>query len=146
MTQRALTRTVLVSLGGVQVLYGLYALLAPRSFYDDFPVGRHWVSAYPAYSEHLVRDVGGLFLGTAVMLLFAACWLSRPLLIAALVSWLCFSIPHTIYHAFNASDLKTTDAVGELISLAATVVLPLWLLTSVTRGLRTPPGASPGTP
>ena len=35
-----------------------------RSFYEDFPLGRGWVEALPAYSEHLVRDVGGLFLAT----------------------------------------------------------------------------------
>jgi hypothetical protein len=134
---------VLVSLCGVQVLYGLYALLAPRSFYDDFPVGRHWVAAYPSYSEHLVRDVGSLFVATAVMLLFAAYWMSRPLVIAAVVSWLCYSLPHTLYHAFNLDALSTGDAIAEIVSLAATVVLPLICLRPDPG---TPRAASPGTP
>ena len=29
----------------------MQALLAPRSFYDDFPLGRGWVQAYPAYND-----------------------------------------------------------------------------------------------
>lgn len=131
MRNPALVRLVLVSLGGLQVLYGLYALLAPRGFYDDFPFGRSWVSAYPSYSEHLVRDVGSLFVATAVMLLFAAYWLSRPLVIAAVVSWLLYSVPHTIYHAFNLEALSTGDAIVEIASLAGTVALPLWVLLQV---------------
>ena len=61
-----------VVLGLIQLFDGLYARWAPRSFYDDFPLGRGWVEALPAYSEHLVRDVGGLFIATAVVLLAAA--------------------------------------------------------------------------
>jgi len=124
---------ILVALGGAQTLYGLYAMLAPRDFYDEFPVGRGWVAAYPSYSEHLVRDVGGLFVGSGVLLLFAAAWLTRPLLIAALVSWLLFSVPHTIYHLLELSELSTGDAIAEAVSLAATVVLPLWLLGTLAR-------------
>ena len=53
--------------GGLLVLavsaltVGLWALLVPRSFYDDFPLpGRAWVSTLGPYNEHLVRDVGAL--------------------------------------------------------------------------------------
>jgi hypothetical protein len=133
MRHATLTRTILVSLGGVQVLYGLYAVLAPRSFYDDFPVGRHWVAAYPSYSEHLVRDVGALFVATAAMLLFAAYWMSRPLVIAAVVSWLCYSVPHTLYHLFNLDALGTGDAIAEAVSLVLTVIAPLGLLAAMLR-------------
>jgi hypothetical protein len=42
---------------------GAWALAAPRSFYDSFPdLGRHWVVITGPYSEHFVRDVGGLYL------------------------------------------------------------------------------------
>ena len=74
----AVFRAVLGVLGAVQLIDGLYALLAPRSFYEDFPFGRGWVEALPAYNEHLVRDVGALFLATAVVLLAAAWFLGAP--------------------------------------------------------------------
>ena len=61
---RTAIRVVLFSLAGLQIVDGLYALFAPVSFYEDFPLGRGWVELLPAYSEHLVRDVGGLFLAT----------------------------------------------------------------------------------
>ena len=39
---------------------GLQALFTPRSFYDDFPLGRGWVAMDGPYNQHLVRDVGSL--------------------------------------------------------------------------------------
>ena len=56
-------------MGLIQVADGIYALFFPRSFYGDFPLGRGWVEALPAYNEHLVRDVGGLFLATGAVLI-----------------------------------------------------------------------------
>ena len=62
---RTAIRVALAGVGLIQLVDGLYALFAPSSFYSDFPLGRGWVEALPAYNEHLVRDVGGLFLATA---------------------------------------------------------------------------------
>lgn len=51
------------------------ATVTPRSFFDDFPLGRHWISGTgDAYNEHLVRDVGGLF---AAMIIVTVWTLSR---------------------------------------------------------------------
>lgn len=129
----AAIRVVLAALGLVQVFNGLYALLAPRSFYDDFPLGRGWVEALPAYNEHLVRDVGGLFLATGVVLLAAARTMERRLVIVAASSFLCFSVPHTIYHVLNLGPYATGDAIANVLALGATVVLPLWVLFELRR-------------
>ena len=123
-------RAALVVLGGIQLVNGLYALLGPRSFFDDFPLGRGWVAALPDYSEHLVRDVGGLFLGTAFVLLAAARSMDRRLVVVAAASFLCFSIPHTIYHFANLGPYDTFDAVSNVVSLGATVLVPLWILNA----------------
>jgi hypothetical protein len=126
-------RAALAVLGVIQLVDGLYALLAPRSFYDDFPLGHHWVSALPAYNEHLVRDVGSLFIATAVVLLWAARTMDRRLVIVACVSFLCFSVPHAIYHYFNLGPYDTSDAVGNVVTLAATVLIPAWVLFVIRR-------------
>jgi hypothetical protein len=63
-THQGLVRAVLAALGVVQLINGLWALLAPRSFYEEYPFGRGWVELLPAYNEHLMRDVGGLYLAT----------------------------------------------------------------------------------
>jgi hypothetical protein len=51
---------------------GLTAALAPRTFYDDFPFLAHWVELLPPYNEHLVTDVGGLYLAFALLFAWAA--------------------------------------------------------------------------
>lgn len=142
---RAITRLILGLLAAVQATDGFYALLAPRSFYEDFPVGRGWVEALPAYNEHLLRDVGALFLATAVVLAAAAIWLDRRLVLVALVSFLVFSVPHTIYHLLNLDGLSTGDAIAEAVSLVLTVFAPLGLLAAMLRpGGSAEPGGRPG--
>jgi hypothetical protein len=127
-------RVILIALGGIQFVNGVWATLAPRSFYDDFPLGiGGWVAALPEYNEHLMRDVGGLFLATGFILLAAAARLERRLLAVALISYLLFSIPHAIFHFFNLEPYGTGDVIGNVIALTATVVLPLWLLFVVRR-------------
>lgn len=139
---RPAARLVLGLLAGVQVVDGLYALLAPRSFYDDFPVGRGWVEALPAYNEHLVRDVGSLFLATAVVLIAAAVWLERRLVLVALISFLVYSVPHLIYHLLNLEPFSTGDAIAEAVTLAFTVIAPVWLLVTMLRA-GSPPAQPP---
>jgi hypothetical protein len=126
-------RIALVALGLVQLIDGLYALLAPRSFYDDFPLGRGWVEALPAYNEDLVRDVGRLFIATAVVLLEAARTMDRRLVIVACASILCFSVPHTIDHLFNLGPYDTGDVIANVLGLAATVLIPVWVLVVIRR-------------
>ena len=126
-------RVVLAVLGAVQLTDGLYALLAPRSFYEDFPAGRGWVEALPAYSEHLVRDVGSLFIATAVVLLAAAFYLERRLVTITLLSFLAFSLPHFIYHVLNLGPYGTADAIGNVVSLLVTVVAPVAVLVAMQR-------------
>jgi len=121
-------RAGLVGLGTLQAVNGLYALIAPRSFYDDYPFGRGWVAALPQYSEHLVRDVGGLFLATAVVLLAAAVYLERRLVAVALIAFLAFSLPHSTFHAFNLGPYSTADLLANAIGLGATVGIPGLLL------------------
>lgn len=131
---RSVARAVLGILGAVQLTNGLYALLAPRSFYGDFPLGRGWVEALPAYNEHLVRDVGGLFLGTAILLLAAAWSLERRLVAVSLVSFLAFSLPHFVFHMFNLEPYSTGDLIGNVVTLLFTVAAPIALLATMLRG------------
>jgi len=133
---RTAIRVALGALAAVQVFDGLYALFAPRSFYGDFPLGRGWVEALPAYNEHLVRDVGGLFLATGAVLLAAAWTLERRLVAVAAGSFLLFSVPHTTYHLLNLGPYDTADAVGNVVALLATVVLPIWVLAELYRQRR----------
>jgi hypothetical protein len=106
-----------------QALIGLWALLAPSSFYDDFPAGGDgWVRALGPFDEHLVTDVGALFVALGFLLAYAAINLSRPLVNAAAIAWLLFSVPHFLWHIFNLEPYGTADAISNTASLAWTVI------------------------
>ena len=75
---RGAIRFLLFALGIPQALIGLMALLAPRTFYDDFPAGTDgWVHVLGPFDEHLVTDVGALFVALGVLLSLAAINLRR---------------------------------------------------------------------
>ena len=113
---------------------GGWALAAPRSFYDDFPGGgRSWVSPVGPYNEHLVRDVGELNLALAVLVAAAAILLERRLLFVALAAYLVNAVPHFIFHVTHMDELSTGDQVGQTVSLALAIVLPLALLPLARR-------------
>ncbi len=137
-------RAVLYVLGGIQLLNGIWITLSPTSFYDDFPLGRGWVEALPSYNEHLMRDVGGLFMATGLVLVVAGLWLERRVVMLALGSYLLFAIPHTVYHLLNLEPYGTGDAIGNVIALGATVVLPVYLVVLLAREGAVTPSRKPG--
>lgn len=104
---------------------GLTATLAPNAFYDDFPFFAHWVDLLPPYNEHLVTDVGGLYLGFAVVFGWAARSLERTLVRAAAAGWLLTSTLHFAFHAGHLDGFSTADAIAELTSLGLLVGAPL---------------------
>jgi hypothetical protein len=103
---------------------GLVATFAPRAFYDDFPFVTAWVSLLPPYNEHLVTDVGGLYLGFAVLLAWAARTLQRTLVQAVCVAWLLTATLHLIFHAGHLEGFDTADAIAEIASLSLLLVPP----------------------
>lgn len=139
--RRGMFRAVLAVLAASQASLAAMALLAPTYFYEEFPFGRGWVEALPAYNEHLIRDVGGLFLATAIVLGAAALWPQRRLVAVALVSFLAFSVPHTTYHLFNLEPYSTGDAIANVLALAGTVLAPLALLLIMRRDDRSGGGS-----
>lgn len=131
---RGAIRFLLLALGVPQGLIGLWALVAPSSFHDDFPVGTAgWVDVLGPFDEHLVTDVGALFLALAFLLCFAATTLRRETVFAAAVAWLIFAIPHFAWHVFNLEPYGTADAVGNVATIAWTVAAGLLVLFLLRR-------------
>jgi hypothetical protein len=127
-------RIGLVALALPQVAIGLWGLLAPRTFYDDFPgTGHAWVSVLGPYDEHLLRDATAGFLALGVLLGWAAIAPSPVLVRAALGAWLVFAVPHLIFHATHTGGLSTADNIADLTGLAFEVVLPVVLLVGTRR-------------
>jgi hypothetical protein len=103
---------------------GLTATIVPRTFYEDFPFLASWVELLPPYNEHLVTDVGGLYLGFAVMFGCAAWTLDRTLVQAVSVAWLLSAGIHLLFHAGHLENFSTGDAIAEIASLALLLAPP----------------------
>jgi hypothetical protein len=113
---------------------GLWALPAPRSFYEDFPLpGKDWVSTLGPYNEHLVRDVGALNLALGVLLATAAILLERRLVQTSLIAWLVYAVPHFIFHLTTLGAFSLIDNLVNMGSLGLLVLFPLLLLAGSFR-------------
>jgi hypothetical protein len=128
------TRTARIGFGLLAVSalpLGVWAVVAPRSFYDDFPgFGRHWVSPDGPYNEHLLRDFGGLNLALVAFTVCAAVWVLRPMVVATALAWLAYAVPHLLYHVLNLHHYDTTDQVGVLAGLVIAPVIACALLVT----------------
>jgi hypothetical protein len=122
-------RAGLFLLAAGQGLPALWALAAPRSFYDDFPVGgANWVSALPPFNEHLVRDYGASFLAISLLALIAA-WLGdRRVMRIALVVWVVAALPHFVFHLAHADQPGGAEGALSLLTLGVNLAVPLSLL------------------
>ena len=129
MSREAWTRVAVGYLTAMALLVGAWAQFAPQSFYDSFPgLGRAWVSVDGPYNEHLVRDVGGLYLAFAVVGVATFVTLSRTLILAFSAAALATGVPHAIYHATNRAGLGTGDLVANLAGLAVAAAIPVALI------------------
>ena len=142
MNKAALLRAGLLILTVFQTVLGVWALVFPRSFYDDFPApGHSWVALLPPFNEHLVRDVGGLSLAFAVLFAVGAVRLHPQLVRPALIGYEFFAVPHFVFHATHLDDFPRADRVAQTISLAIVVALPLVLIPLT---INRKPSGSPG--
>jgi hypothetical protein len=131
---RSWFRIGLLVLATVPLGCGLWALLLPRTFYDDFPLpGRYWVSTLGPYNEHLVRDYGALNLALGVLLLFTVVLLERRLVQVSLVAWLAYAIPHFVFHLTQVHHFSLGDNLSQLVTLGLVILLPLILLVLASR-------------
>lgn len=114
-----------LALSSLQI--GLWALLAPSSFYNDFPgLGQAaWIAADGPYNEHLIRDVGALNLALVFVLVAAAVTLSRQLILTAAGAALVWGVPHLIYHMFADDELSGSDVAVSLSGLAFFCAVPI---------------------
>jgi hypothetical protein len=95
-----------------EVIIGVWALLAPASFYRSFPgAGQAWVSLLPPYNEHLIADVGELSLALAVVLGAAAITGQWLLSVVAIIAFAVYTVPHMIFHSFH---LEGFSSIGVL--------------------------------
>jgi hypothetical protein len=123
-------RLALVALGVPNAAAGLWAVLAPDSWYESFP---GWdprlVAAEPPFNEHLVTDAGSGLLASGIALLAAAWLADRRSVRLGVVLFLVFAVPHTLWHATNESPgLTSAQDAQNVVTLVFSVVVGVVLL------------------
>lgn len=127
-------RLGLVVLGLPNVVAGLWAIFAPRNWFESFPgFDPRLVAAEPPFNAHLVTDAGAGLFASGVVLLIAA-WLADARSVQlAVVAFAAFAVPHAAYHASNAAP-GLTDA--ENLQNTALLLVALALAVVVFVGAR----------
>ncbi len=131
-------RAALVVLALPQLAIGVWALASPRGWFDNFPgAGKQWLPLYDgSFDQHLVIDVGSAFLALGVILVLAAVWLDRRVVLAAAVGYLAYQLPHGIFHFANDEVLTTGDRVANAIGLALALLLVVGIVVGTVRPRR----------
>ncbi len=129
---------MLVLLAIPQLVTGAWAVLAPSSFFRDFPGGgRRWVVTDGPFNHHLTGDAGAGFLAVFAVLALAALWPELRLVQAALIAFAVHTVPHFLYHVTHPdADLSTADQIASTWGLAFEAVVAIALLAAVSRSPR----------
>ncbi|MFL6124671.1 hypothetical protein [Actinophytocola sp.] len=138
MTGRTWLRAGLLAVALVQGVPAVWAACWPRSFYTGFPTAdRAWLTLFPPFNEHLVRDFGLMTLQLAALAVYSAVSLEFRLVRATLLAALLFYVPHLVYHQLHL--VPGSDTGMQLVSQVVPVVL-LVVLLAVNRRTRERPG------
>ena len=121
----SLLRALLAVLALGAAVPGTWAMLAPRSFYDDFPGPARWVSELPPYNAHLVTDVGAFYLAFTILFAWAALRPDRALVLPLCISWTLFGSAHLAWHVTHLEGFSTGDAIGQTTSLVLVLAATL---------------------
>jgi hypothetical protein len=108
-----LARLVAFAVGALMALLGLWALVAPQSFYDT-------LATYPPYNKHLFHDIGAFQLGIGSTLLIGS--VIGDALLVALIGGAVGSVLHAASHVVDR-DLGGKPSDPWLLGLLALVVV-----------------------
>jgi hypothetical protein len=137
-------RILLWATAAIGAYVGLWAAAFPASFYDAFPgFGRIWIAVDGPYNEHLIRDVGSLYLALSAATVFAAFARTLTAARAMGVAWVVFGVPHLIYHASHFAGMPPIDVIGNIVGLGGSLLLGAALLLPGPRSSR-PDAGAPG--
>lgn len=125
-----LHRVCLIILTIFGLSLGVWAYFAPLNWYNTFPgMGMRWLLVLGPYNEHLVKDVGAMFLALGVLSAVAVYHLrNRPVVVITAISWSVFNALHLIYHLGMLHMYGPRDAALNAVGLSLLLVVSLILL------------------
>ena len=128
-----LIRAGLVILAFAALSIGLPAAFAPESFYRDYPVFTSWIDLLPPYNEHLISDVGGLYIGFGVLFVWALFKPSKQLILPVTVAWLVTQLIHLAFHVGHLAGYDTSDAFSQTVGLTVITLVPIAMIAALAR-------------
>jgi len=91
----------------------------PHRCYMSFPLtGHHWAAGLGPYDEHLIRDVGSMYLALTVASVCAILRRRRESFALVGSAWLVFGVFHLAFHLFHLGMYSTGDKIGNVVALA----------------------------
>ncbi|GAA1058570.1 hypothetical protein GCM10017608_35590 [Agromyces luteolus] len=134
----------LAASAAIAFFVGGWAFFAPRSFYDSFPgVLGTWISTDGAFNEHLIRDVGAMYLGLGVASVAGLVWRSPVVFRTLGLAWTVFGALHLGYHVTHLGHQDAADDVAAITSLTIALALGVVLLIPGRARSRVVGAASP---
>ncbi len=128
---RWVVRVGLGVLSALHLWWGAWAIVNPRGFFDTFPgFGRRWTAAYPPFNEHLVSDLGAIFVTLGVLLGLAAIVDDGKVTAVVLAGAVTFGALHLAFHVTHHGTLTGADLSLSLASLVPGVLAPIALLVT----------------
>lgn len=116
---------------------GRVGVAGAASFFTSFPgLGHYWLVGDGPFNEHLVRDVGALYLALLVLTAGAVRHPDRALVRMTGAVWLVFSVSHLVYHAAHLARCDVADRLLNVASLGGTVLLAVVLCLVPVRAQR----------
>ena len=114
----SVARGIAWALAASAAYVGIWAITWPYSFFTTFPgFGQSWVAPLGPYNEHLVRDVGGLYVALLVFSGWAAVKGDADALRTLGLAWLVFGLPHLAFHAANRHGFSTLEWAASMTPL-----------------------------
>lgn len=128
-----LTRILLGYLALTGGVTGLWAYAAPRHWYDTFPgMGLSWLPQLGPFNEHLVTDVGGMYLGLTLLSILTIVHVANVTLVrVAAGAWTVFNLLHLIFHLRMLHMYEPRDQVLNVIALGSVLLASLLLFVPV---------------
>lgn len=127
-------RICLAVLGVSALALGIPASFAPETFYTEYPFFTALVSLMPPYNEHLITDVGGLYLGFGLMFIWAMSKPSRQLIVPLCAGWILVQALHFAFHVSHLTGFTTTEAFTQQVGLGLYILLAIFPIVMLRRG------------
>jgi hypothetical protein len=137
MSKITMHRALLVVLAAYGGTTGLWAYLAPRHWYDNFPgMGFSWLPQLGPYNEHFIKDAGAMFLALTVLSVLTIVYVTTTMLKITAATWVTFNALHFVYHMTMLQVYSARDAVLNVIVLSTVLVCSVGLFIPVRDYLR----------